>query len=97
MEYIEKPSPRRRENFLTREEYKPILAKITSKRFQDLIIAAWETGARPQKLIPVEVGEDSPSVRRVCSSCGQVKPAGEMLPIFSYEFDFCRAFADFAK
>jgi integrase len=55
MEYIEKPSPRRRENFLTPAEYKVVLDKITSKRFKDLIVAARETGARPQELIPLEV------------------------------------------
>jgi integrase len=55
MEYIEKPSPRSRQEFLTPDEYKAILPKITSKRFKDLIIAAWETGARPQELFRVEV------------------------------------------
>lgn len=55
MEFIEKPSVRRREKFLTPEEYTAILAKITSKRFKDLISAAWETGARPQELTRVEV------------------------------------------
>ena len=55
IEFIEKPSPRSRQEFLTPDEYKAILAKITSKQFKDLIIAAWETGARPQELIRVEV------------------------------------------
>lgn len=55
MEFIEKPTPRRREQFLTPEEYAVILEKIKSKRFKDLIQAAWETGARPQELTRVEV------------------------------------------
>jgi integrase len=55
VEFIEKPSPRRREQIITPKEYESILAKITSKRFRDLIITAWETGARPQELIRVEV------------------------------------------
>lgn len=55
LEFIEKPSPGRREEILTPAEYKTVLDNITSKRFKDLIIAAWETGARPQELIRVEV------------------------------------------
>ena len=52
---MEKPSPRRREQFLTADEYNEILPHIKSKRFKDLIVAAWETGARPQELFRVEV------------------------------------------
>jgi integrase len=55
LEYMEKPSPRKREDFLTPDEYRVILSQIKSQRFKDLIIAAWETGARPQELFRVEV------------------------------------------
>jgi integrase len=66
LEYIEKPSPRKRENFLTPDEYKKILPQIKSKPFKDLIIAAWETGARPQELSRLEVRHvDLPNARWV--------------------------------
>lgn len=55
MQYVEMPSCRRREEILTPEQYQEVLENIQSKHFKLLIMAAWETGARPQMLIRVEV------------------------------------------
>jgi integrase len=55
IEYLEKPSAGRREQTITDEEYKLILNKLPSEQFRNLITAAWETGARPQELLRVEM------------------------------------------
>jgi integrase len=55
LQFIEKPSARRREQIVTVEEYPSVLKEIRSKQFKMLVEAAWETGARPQELIRVEV------------------------------------------
>lgn len=55
IEYVEKPSAKRREQIVSPEEYPIVLANIRSKPFRDLVVAAWETGARPQELVRLEV------------------------------------------
>jgi integrase len=40
---------------VTPEEYPEVLANIRSKEFRDLIMTAWETGARPQEIVRLEV------------------------------------------
>lgn len=49
----EKPKPQKRTVVITLEEYTAIL-KHSRSAFRDLVILAWETGARPQELIRVE-------------------------------------------
>ena len=55
IEYVEKPAAERREQIVTPEEYSDIMSNILSSEFQDLVSIAWETGARPQELLRVEV------------------------------------------
>lgn len=61
--YIEKnpishydmPEIKTREFCPSEEQYKELLTKIKDQRFTDLVTMAWETGARPQELINVQV------------------------------------------
>ena len=55
LQYLEKPSAGRREETVTPDEYALILQKLPSRQFRDLITTAWETGARPQELLRVEM------------------------------------------
>jgi integrase/recombinase XerC len=52
---IRKPAQGRRETPIPLEAYETILASSASGAFKDLITVAWETGARPQELLRVEV------------------------------------------
>lgn len=51
---IEKPGAGRRENVITPEMFVTIMSKVKDSAFRDLLIVAWETGARPQELRRVE-------------------------------------------
>ncbi len=55
LEFLEKPSAGRRGQIVTPEQYKEILGKLPSAQFKNMIVAAWETGARPQELVRVEM------------------------------------------
>lgn len=55
LEFLEKPSAGRREQTVTNAEYEVILKKLPSEQFRNLVITAWETGARPQELLRVEM------------------------------------------
>ncbi|MBX3412421.1 MAG: site-specific integrase [Pirellulales bacterium] len=52
--YLEKPKAGRRETIVTPAEFPVMLAAIRRQEFRDLVVTAWETGARPQELIRVE-------------------------------------------
>jgi len=49
---IEKPAPTAREDVISPAEYRKILKHITGP-FRDLLVTAWETGARPQEILRV--------------------------------------------
>lgn len=51
--HLEKPSAGSRELVITPDEYDEILKKIKGG-FRDLVLTAWETGARPQEITRVE-------------------------------------------
>jgi integrase len=55
LEFLEKPSAGRRDQIVTPEEYKVVLAKIPNAAFKNLIVSAWDTGARPQELLRIEM------------------------------------------
>jgi len=48
------PEDGRRERLISQEEYQAILTAISDSGFRDLVITAWEVGARPQELTAVE-------------------------------------------
>jgi len=52
--YFEKPQAGRRDQIITRDEFDQILSHVHDQPFYDLLITAWETGARPQELLKVE-------------------------------------------
>lgn len=52
--HLEKPRAGKREIVITLPEYEKILALISDAEFRDLIVIAWETGARPQEIVKVE-------------------------------------------
>jgi len=51
---LEKPAQGRREQLVTPEEYVEVTALVKDQNFRDLLVAAWETGARPHELFTVE-------------------------------------------
>jgi integrase len=51
---FKKPKAKRREIVLSQAEFDYLIALCQSGAFRDLLIAAWETGARPQELVRVE-------------------------------------------
>ncbi|QEL18345.1 tyrosine-type recombinase/integrase [Limnoglobus roseus] len=53
--HIEKPTPQRREKVITTDEYKTILAHYKEiDPFRDMLVFAWETGARAQEIRIIE-------------------------------------------
>jgi integrase len=52
--HLKKPKARRREVLITQAEFDRILASYRDEEFRNLLVAAWETGARPQELVRVE-------------------------------------------
>lgn len=50
---LEKPPAGKRERSLTKGEYSELLKHVTDE-FKDLVVTAWETGARPQEITKVE-------------------------------------------
>lgn len=51
---VEKPPVGRRNNPITPEAFAKILEHVKDEPFRDLLVTAWETGARPQELVRVE-------------------------------------------
>ncbi len=76
--HIEKPKCMRREVVITPAEFDDILAAVTGEGFRDLLITAWETGARPHELLTVEARHVDSTLARwvfpVSESKGQRQP-----------------------
>jgi integrase len=51
---VQKPSPESRELVITPAEFEDLLGRFPDQDFRDLLIAAWDTGARPNELFTVE-------------------------------------------
>jgi integrase len=51
---LQKPSPGRRDNPVTEEDHRAIIAATKSEAFRTVLTIAWETGARPQELLRAE-------------------------------------------
>jgi integrase len=51
---VEKPGRERREDFITPAEFDDVLRRFPDQEFQDLLTAAWDTGARPAELFALE-------------------------------------------
>lgn len=52
--HAEKPASDKREAFITKDEHDQVLALVKDQGFRDLLVLAWETGARPQELFRLE-------------------------------------------
>ncbi len=52
--HAEKPTPDKREDFITAADHKKVLAQVRDQEFRDLLVLAWETGARPRELFRLE-------------------------------------------
>lgn len=52
--HAEKPAPNKREEFITKDEHDHVLSLVKDQHFRDLLVLAWETGARPQELFRLE-------------------------------------------
>lgn len=51
---MEKPAAGRRDNIITPEMFETILGHVKDRAFTDLLVAAWQTGCRPQEIVRVE-------------------------------------------
>lgn len=51
---LEAPSPSRREQIVTPDQFDEILAAVPDQAFTDLLRIVWETGCRPQECLRVE-------------------------------------------
>jgi integrase len=54
LRHIEKPPGKRREMITSQQEFDTILAQYHDQEFRDLLIASWDSGARPHELFVVE-------------------------------------------
>jgi len=54
LRHVERPPAGRREQIVTLAEHQRILGFSRDEAFRELLVAAWETGARPQELLRVE-------------------------------------------
>ena len=52
--HAEKPTPDKREDFITTADHDKVLANVRDQAFRDLLVLAWETGARPRELFRLE-------------------------------------------
>ena len=52
--HVEKPTPNKREDFVTATDHDKVLSHVRDQEFRDLLMLAWETGARPQELFRLE-------------------------------------------
>jgi integrase len=50
----EKPSPGRRENIITIDQWKELIGLVKDESFRDLLTVTWECGCRPQESLRVE-------------------------------------------
>ena len=66
VEGMEKPTPGRRETYLTPDQFKIVLAKVAEYErgeggpFYELLVALWDTGCRPQEVRTVEARHFDP-------------------------------------
>lgn len=60
----DKPSPGKRENIITPDEYQNILDLVRDEDFKDLLTVSWECGCRPQESLRVEKRHVDPKNRR---------------------------------
>ena len=49
----EKPAAKVREDYVTEAEYEIVMKNVKDQEFRDLLVVAWECGARPQELFTV--------------------------------------------
>jgi integrase len=63
--HLEKPAARRRENHVTPEDFREIIACVKDEPFRDLLTFAWETGCRPQEARHVEARHVNLDLARV--------------------------------
>lgn len=52
--HAEKPTPDKREDFITAADHDKVLVHVRDQAFRDLLVLAWETGARPRELFRLE-------------------------------------------
>lgn len=54
IQHVERPSPGKREHFITPEQHEKVLELVTDQAFKELLTVAWECGPRPQEILRVE-------------------------------------------
>jgi integrase len=52
--HLDKPLPKRREQFLTRAEFDTLLSVVKDRPFRDVLVFCWETGCRVQEVRVIE-------------------------------------------
>jgi integrase len=54
---VEKPASRIREDYVTEAEYAVIMANVPDTEFRDVLVTAWECGARPSEIFTVTAAQ----------------------------------------
>jgi integrase len=94
--YLEKPSGDARETPVTPAEYEKLMALVKDDPFRNLLIAAWDSGARPNELMRVEARHCDFDHRRWVftkkESKGKKKP--RVIYLSERLIDLCRSLAE---
>ena len=75
---LAKPSPAARDNHVSPDEFAAMLREVPEGRFRDVLVVAWETGARPQELRLVEARHVDLKERKWAFPAGESK--GKRMP-----------------
>ena len=65
MELVKVATRQAREDYITPQDYEVVMSVNLGVRFKDLLIVAWETGARPQELTGMLVKDYQPENHRI--------------------------------
>lgn len=82
---VERPTPRRREAFVTRSQFSIILTSVIDVCFRDYLTFLFETGCRPQEIRIIEAKHCDLPARRVVIPASQAK--GKRFPRVIYFTD----------
>ncbi|MEZ6051226.1 MAG: hypothetical protein R3C02_07540 [Planctomycetaceae bacterium] len=70
---LERPTPRRRDAFVTRQQFEIILSQISDECFREYLSFMYETGARPQEMSIIEARYCDLSANRIVIPASQAK------------------------
>ncbi len=83
----DKPPPGKRENVITPEGYREIVALVKDECFRDLLTVSWECGCRPQESLRVERRHVNEGLRRWEFPAGEGKKTKKKVVRYVYLTD----------